>query len=94
MSSNIINWGIIGCGNVTEVKSGPAYKNTEGFNLKAVMRRDAGKLQDYAERHNIEKTYTDADALINDDSIDAIYIATPPDSHKYYALKVVNAGKI
>lgn len=89
-----INWGgIIGCGNVTEVKSGPAYKLTSGFNIEAVMRRDREKLEDYAKRHNINKTYTDADALINDSSIDAVYIATPPDSHKLYALKVAAAGK-
>ncbi|MFI1744069.1 Gfo/Idh/MocA family protein [Thalassobellus sediminis] len=89
-----INWGIIGCGDVTEVKSGPAYQLTEGFNIKAVMRRDVEKLKDYAKRHNIETTYTDADALINDDTIDAIYIATPPDTHKLYAIKVAEAGKI
>ncbi|GAL61647.1 Gfo/Idh/MocA family protein [Algibacter lectus] len=57
------------------------------------MRRDREKLEDYAKRHNINKTYTDADALINDSSIDAVYIATPPDSHKLYALKVAAAEK-
>ncbi|GAA3572451.1 Gfo/Idh/MocA family oxidoreductase [Snuella lapsa] len=92
-NGKIIRWGIIGCGNVTEVKSGPAYKNTEGFELAAVMRRDPDKVRDYAKRHGIEKYYTDADALINDPDIDAIYIATPPDSHKHYALKVADAGK-
>ncbi|MCF7560665.1 Gfo/Idh/MocA family oxidoreductase [Sabulilitoribacter multivorans] len=90
---NIINWGIIGCGNVTEIKSGPAFKNTEGFNLEAVMRRDAEKAEDYAKRHTVKKFHTDADELINDSDIDAIYIATPPDTHHYYALKVAKAGK-
>tara|TARA_R110002050_G_scaffold243212_2_gene379698 strand:+ start:36499 stop:37473 length:975 start_codon:yes stop_codon:yes gene_type:complete len=89
-----INWGIIGCGDVTEVKSGPAYTLTEGFNITAVMRRDIEKLKDYAKRHDIKKIYTDADALINDNTIDAVYIATPPDTHKLYALKVAEAGKI
>ena len=93
MNRKIIRWGIIGCGDVTEVKSGPAYQLTDGFELKAVMRRDAEKLKDYAQRHHIEKIYTDANDLINDNEIDAIYIATPPDSHKYYALKVANAKK-
>lgn len=88
-----IRWGIIGCGNVTEVKSGPAYQLTDGFELKAVMRRDAEKLKDYALRHNIEKQYTSAEELINDNDIDAVYIATPPDSHLYYALMVAQAGK-
>jgi len=89
----IIRWGIIGCGDVTERKSGPAYQKTEGFALHAVMRRDAEKAKDYAQRHNVPMYYSDADALINDPEIDAVYIATPPDSHKLYALKVAKAGK-
>lgn len=90
----LIRWGIIGCGNVTEVKSGPAYQKTEGFKIEAVMRRDTEKAQDYAKRHNIGKFYTNADDLINNPEIDAVYIATPPDTHKYYGLKVAKAGKI
>ncbi|GAA3655606.1 Gfo/Idh/MocA family protein [Flavivirga jejuensis] len=88
-----IRWGIIGCGDVTEVKSGPAYKETEGFEIVAVMRRDFDKAKDYAQRHNISTFYTNADQLINDPAVDAVYIATPPDTHKLYALKVANAGK-
>ena len=81
--SKIIRWGIIGCGNVTEVKSGPAYQKTEGFEIVAVMRRDAEKAADYAKRHGIKKYYSNADDLINDPEVDAVYIATPPDSHKF-----------
>ncbi|TXD53538.1 MULTISPECIES: Gfo/Idh/MocA family protein [unclassified Polaribacter] len=88
------NWGIIGCGSVTEIKSGPAYQKVDGFNLHAVMRRDIEKAKDYAFRHQVPKFYGDADALINDPEIDAIYIATPPDSHTFYALKVAAAGKV
>lgn len=89
----VVRWGMIGCGNVTEVKSGPAYQKTTGFELVAVMRRDADKARDYAERHGVRKVYTDANELINDDEVDAVYIATPPDTHKYYSLKVAEAGK-
>ncbi|CDF80329.1 NAD(P)-dependent oxidoreductase [Formosa agariphila KMM 3901] len=88
------NWGILGCGNVTELKSGPAYQKVDGFNLNAVMRRDFEKAQDYALRHRVPKFFNNADDLINDPEIDAIYIATPPDSHTEYALKVAHAGKI
>lgn len=91
--NKIIRWGIIGCGDVTERKSGPAYQKTEGFELKAVMRRDIAMAADYARRHNIDNYGNDADALINDPEIDAVYIATPPDTHKFYALKVAAAGK-
>lgn len=69
-----MNWGFIGCGSVTEIKSGPAYQQTTDFNVTAVMRRDIEKLKDYAKRHNIKATFTDADVLINDANIDAVYI--------------------
>ncbi len=89
-----LRWGIIGCGAVTEVKSGPAYQQTPGFVLHAVMRRDAAKAEDYARRHQVPLWFSDADLLINHPEIDAVYIATPPDSHLFYALKVAAAGKI
>ncbi len=92
-NSENIRWGIIGCGTVTEVKSGPAYQNTDGFEVVAVMRRNKEKAADYARRHNVPKFYGNAEDLINDGDIDAVYIATPPDSHLTYALKVAKAGK-
>tara|TARA_R110002111_G_scaffold89629_1_gene139516 strand:- start:320 stop:1303 length:984 start_codon:yes stop_codon:yes gene_type:complete len=92
--NKVYKWGIIGCGSVTELKSGPAYQKVKGFELHAVMRRDIKKAQDYALRHGVPKFYGNADDLINDPEIDAVYIATPPDSHGYYALKVATAGKI
>ena len=93
IQSKKVRWGIIGCGNVTETKSGPPYYIVEGFELGAVMRRDELKVIDYAKRHGIKKYYTNAEDLIKDSEIDAIYIATPPDSHKYYGLKVASVGK-
>ena len=92
-SNKPIRWGIIGCGAVTEVKSGPPYQNTENFELHAVMRRNAEKAEDYARRHGVPNFYTNVDEVICNDEIDAIYIATPPDTHKLYALKVAQAGK-
>ncbi len=89
-----IKWGIIGCGDVTEVKSGPPYQLIDGFELVAVMRRDVDKAEDYARRHGVAKFYGNADELINDPEIEAVYVATPPDTHKEYALKVAEAGKI
>lgn len=88
-----IRWGIIGVGDVTEKKSGPALQKAEGSSLVAVMRRNAAKAEDYAKRHNVPKWYHDADKLIADPEVDAVYIATPPSSHKEYALKVAAAGK-
>lgn len=88
-----INWGIIGCGDVTEVKSGPAFNKVPNSKLVAVMRRNGEKAKDYAQRHHVEKWYTDAPALINDAAIDVIYIATPPASHLEYMMACIDAGK-
>jgi len=90
---NSIRWGIIGCGAVTEVKSGPALQKADGSQLVAVMRRNGDLAADYARRHNVDRWYDNADALINDPQVDAVYIATPPSSHKDYALAVAAAGK-
>jgi len=87
-------WGVIGCGGVTEKKSVPAYKATPGFRVDMVMRRNTEKAEDYAKRHNIPKWTTNADEVINNPNIDAVYIATPPNTHKFYALKAAAAGKV
>ncbi|WP_282041782.1 Gfo/Idh/MocA family protein [Winogradskyella flava] len=86
-------WGIIGCGDVTEVKSGPAFKQVENSRLLAVMRRDAEKAEDYAVRHKVPLFFNDAKAIINHKDINAVYIATPPSTHLEYALKVLKTNK-
>jgi predicted dehydrogenase len=88
-----VRWGIIGVGAVTEKKSGPAFYKSENSELVAVMRRDAEKAADYARRHNVPKWYSNATELINDPMVDAVYVATPPDSHANYAIEVMKAGK-
>ncbi|WP_175989861.1 Gfo/Idh/MocA family protein [Bacillus sp. Marseille-Q1617] len=93
MKFDKVRWGIIGCGDVTEKKSGPAFQKVEYSELVAVMRRTGELARDYAERHQVPKWYDDADALINDPEVDAVYIATPPGSHKEYTLKAAAAGK-
>ena len=88
-----IHWGIIGVGDVTEVKSGPAFYKAANSKLVAVMRRNAEKAADYARRHKIPTWYSNASELINDPKVDAVYIATPPDSHAHYAIEAMKAGK-
>jgi len=88
-----VRWGIIGCGDVCEVKSGPAFSKVPDSSLVAVMRRDAQKAEDYARRHKVPKFYSDASSLIQDPEVNAIYIATPPGSHEAYAIESMKAGK-
>lgn len=89
----IIKWGFIGCGEVTEKKSGPAFSRVKGSKVEAVMSRDKVKAESYAKRHGINKWYTDAQELIDDPDVNAIYIATPPSSHATFAIMSMKAGK-
>ncbi len=88
-----VNWGFIGCGEVTEKKSGPAFNEVEGSRVVAVMSRNAGKARSYAERHGIPKWYADPQELIDDAEVNAVYIATPPSSHATFAIMAMKAGK-
>ncbi len=88
-----VNWGIIGCGDVCEVKSGPAFNKVANSKLVAVMRRSITKAKNYAARHGVPRFYDDADALINDNEVNAVYIATPPSSHELYTEMALKAGK-
>ena len=88
-----IKWGFIGCGEVTEKKSGPAFAMIPGSSIRAVMSRSKEKARSYAQRHNVERWYTDAQQLIDDPEVNAVYIATPPSSHATYAIMSMKAGK-
>lgn len=89
----MLRWGFIGCGEVTEKKSGPAFSEVEGSSVVAVMSRNAHRAQRYAESHHIPKWYTDAQQLIDDPQVNAVYIATPPSSHATFAIMAMKAGK-
>lgn len=93
IEGNTVKWGIIGVGDVCEVKSAPAMNKISNSKIVAVMRRNGAKAADFAKRHGVPKWYDDADQLINDPEVNAIYIATPPNAHTELALKVADAGK-
>jgi predicted dehydrogenase len=88
-----IRWGIIGCGDVTEVKSGPGFAKARNSALVAVMRRDGALAADYARRHGVPRWHDDADAILRAPDIDAVYVATTPETHADYVLRCAEAGK-
>lgn len=88
-----IKWGFIGCGEVTEKKSGPAFSLVEDSTVVAVMSRSADKARSYAQRHGIKRWYTDPQALLDDPEVNAVYIATPPSTHATFAIMAMKAGK-
>ena len=89
----ILQWGFIGCGEVTEIKSGPAFSEVEGSSVVAVMSRTEDRARTYALKRGIPKWYTDAQELIDDPDVNAVYVATPPSSHATYAIMAMKAGK-
>ena len=88
-----ICWGMIGCGSVTEVKSGPGLYKAENSALRGVFSPTASRAEDYAKRHGVPRVYATAEEMMEDDGIDAVYIATPPVFHKKYALMCARHGK-
>ena len=88
-----IKWGFVGCGEVTEKKSGPAFSMIEGSEVIAVWSRRKEKAESYAKRHGIMKYYDDVQKLVDDPEINAVYIATPPSSHATFAVMAMKAGK-
>jgi len=90
---NMIRWGMIGCGDVAETKSGPALNNADGSTLEIVMSRNKAQTEDFAKRHGIKHWTINEHELMSSKDIDAVYVATPPDSHLYYAKLVAESGK-
>ena len=88
-----VRWGIVGCGDVAEVKSGPGFQKARGSALQAVMRRDRARAEDFARRHGVPRVHSTAAELIDDPDVDAVYVATHPESHCELALRVAAAGK-
>ncbi len=88
-----VNWGTIGCGDVCEKKAGPALYGVDDSRLVAVMRRTREKAEDFARRHSVPRFYDDVDALLADDEVDAVYVATPNHTHLEPVLAAAAAGK-
>lgn len=88
-----IRWGMIGCGDVAERKSGPGFSRVPGSRLAAVASRRSETARAYAARHGVEHVFGTPSELIASEHVDAVYIATPPASHKDLALEVARAGK-
>lgn len=89
-----IRWGMIGCGEVARMKSGPALYGARNSTLVAVCDRNPERAAEFASTHGSGvRAERDADALIRAADVDAVYVATRTDSHKDYVLRCAAAGK-
>ena len=90
---NTIRWGFIGCGEATVRRAIPAFSELEDSVIVAVMSRDLAHAKAFAQKHGIKRWYDDAQNLVTDPDVDAVYIATPPSTHSTFAVMALNAGK-
>jgi len=88
-----VRWGLIGCGEVAEMKSGPALYRADASTLVAVADRNANRAEDFARRHGVARWHDDADAVIRADDVDIVYIATMTESHRELVLRCAAAKK-
>lgn len=88
-----VRWGQIGCGDVTEKKGGPAFDRVPHSRRVIVMARNADRVKSYAARHGIPRWTTDPERLLANPEVNAVCIATPPDTHLHFASMAAAAGK-
>jgi predicted dehydrogenase len=86
-------WGIIGCGDVVWKRVAAAIQNDGQSELVALCRRDPQKLAAFCDQFGVDRSSTQADALINAPDIDALYIATPVHLHRPQTIAAARAGK-
>lgn len=88
-----VRWGMIGTGDVTERKSGPALYLAERSELIGVTNRTRERAERWATQHGEPQVYDSAEEMLADDRINAVYIATPPSTHAQYTAQAAHAGK-
>jgi len=91
--SDQLRWGIVGCGDVVERKSGPSIVAAAGSRIVAAMRRDIEKARPFVEANDIPVCTADPAEVIEHSEVDIVYVATPPSSHMEYVLAAAGAGK-
>ncbi|GGZ90892.1 Gfo/Idh/MocA family protein [Algibacter mikhailovii] len=88
---NTINWGILGLGSIAH-KFATDLLTAEGANLYAVASRSQDKADEFASKFKADIAYDSYTALVEDDNVDAVYIATPHALHKENTLLCLDHG--
>ena len=88
----MIKWGIIAPGTIANAFA-KEINNSQDGKLVAVYGRNLDKAKRFSEKYNIDNYYSDINEFLNDDNIEAVYIATPHNYHVEYAKKCIEAKK-
>lgn len=87
-----IRWGILGAGGIADTVAGDIALSDDNV-VTAVAARDAHRAAAFAAKHGFEHGYGDYRALVADDDVDVVYLATTHPSHHDLALMAIDAGK-
>ena len=90
---NVLNWGLIGAGDIVRKRIAPALNELENCKLIAVSRGRAELAEAFAAEFGVEKWYADWREMLADDNIDAVYIASPVNMHAEHTIAAAEAGK-
>lgn len=89
----VLNWGLIGCGDIARKRVAPAFRDLENCRLVAVNRAQSDLAEQFAEEFGADRWYRDWRELLEDEEIRAVYIATPPNLHAEQTIAAAKAGK-
>ncbi|WP_402373815.1 Gfo/Idh/MocA family protein [Isoptericola rhizosphaerae] len=88
-----LRWGVLGAGNIAASFSDGVRDRTAG-SVVAVGSRSADKAQAFADAHAPgARAHGSYEALVADEEVDAVYVATPHSHHLEHALLAIEAGK-
>ena len=93
MEKKVVRWGVLGCSGIGKARTIPGMLACDNSELYAIAGRNEEKLKAYAAPFKPQKTYTDYQALLDDENVDAVYLPLPNGVHKEWVLKAAAAGK-
>jgi len=88
-----IKWGILGAGGIADRRTLPGMEFAENAEIYAVMEVFPELAEKLREKYNAKKAYTDADSLLADPEVEAVYIASPVVYHAEQVRKAIAANK-
>ncbi len=88
-----VRWGVIGAGGIADRRTLPGLMLAGNAELAAVMDVNMELAEKLREKYKAKKAYDHIDKLLEDEEVDAVYIATPVIYHKDQAIRAAKAGK-
>ncbi|HIQ99120.1 MAG TPA: Gfo/Idh/MocA family oxidoreductase [Candidatus Scybalocola faecavium] len=89
----MLNWGIVGTGAIASKFADTVYKMKDDVAVYGIASRNYGKAYKFAKKHHVEKAFESYERMLEDENIQAVYIAVPHPMHCAYAVDAMKAGK-